>query len=515
MVDKKRKAGSQANSERPAKKPQTNKVKVTHLSSPDIAKPVVGKCPRHDHTSCPATTRVSTDLTNTHETIAHSPGVGLPSDVSFNAYSKKTSSSGQGQSSTLLLQSSTHPTIDYLATESSTTSIADKHVKQYIAIFDPSTNNLSVIPAKKMTVRSSVRQLPSANDTDESAAAAASDAEPPTQPPTSSSRAALTEAFGTKKSKKAVAAIAENRLLARTADNDIENDPLSSAILSSIQEDAAYADPSLSTTTADIRANKPLPQADLTATDINHFYPLSSLIFPGPARTTLSQMPISIWRDRISSGKEIQSRFRYIAHRVAGLVQLHLSHPDDGSVLEKLQILRYIQLLLELHVYISRLPSRNRAIPPPEKWPANTTSDTSLSAAFQYKLVGNIFPSYLPTQHAKTLLITTILTLTLHVPPPKWAPGQELSVLITEPSDISLDLALQPVEVTKYYRELGCRLETLSDAELTRYGWEKVGKARKKVDSEGKEVTLPKPKFAKLRFPVEFPKISAGRPGKR
>ncbi|KIW51623.1 hypothetical protein PV05_10327 [Exophiala xenobiotica] len=494
MVEKKRKAGSQE-SERPAKKSQTNKVKVTHLSSADIAKPVV----------------------------AHSPGVDLPSDVSFDAYSKKSAS---GQQSTLLLQSSTHPTIDYLATESSTTSIGDKHVKQYIAIFDPSTNNLSVIPAKKMTVRSSVRQLPSAS-TDDSAAADASDAdadadgEPSTKPPpppTPSSRAALTEAFGTKKSKKAVAAIAENRLLARSADTNA-NDPLSSAILSSIQEDDNNADPSLSlstsTSTPDSRANKPLPQPDLTATDINQFYPLSSLIFPGPPRTTLSQMPIAAWRDRISSGKEIQSRFRYIAHRVAGLVQLHINHPDDRSVLEKLQILRYIQLLLELHTYISRLPSRNRAIPPPEKWPANTTSDTSLSAAFQYKLVGALFPSYLPTNQAKTLLITTILALTLHVPPPKWAPGQELSVLITEPSDIHLDLALPGAEVTKYFRELGCRLESLSDAELTRYGWEKVGKARKKVDSEGKEITIPKAKFAKLRFPVEFPKISAGRPGRR
>ncbi len=42
MVEKKRKAGAQE-SERPAKKSQSNKVKVTHLSSPDIAKPVVGK----------------------------------------------------------------------------------------------------------------------------------------------------------------------------------------------------------------------------------------------------------------------------------------------------------------------------------------------------------------------------------------------------------------------------------------------------------------------------------------
>ncbi|KAI1612224.1 DNA-directed RNA polymerase I subunit A49 [Exophiala viscosa] len=469
MAEKKRKAVA-PEGERPAKKPQTSKVKVTHLSTADIAKPVV----------------------------ASSPGFNLPSNASFNAFSKKSSAQ-----STLLLQSSTHPTIDYLATESSTTDVADKHVKHYIAVFDPVTSHLKVLPAKKMSVRSSVRTPGQDSNSDSEAEATQA---------TPSSRAALTAAFGTKKSKKAVASMAENRLLAHAGDAaDGTQDALSSAILSSIKDEGDDAD---TVDQATARANKPLPQADLSATDITQVYPFSSLIFPGPPRTTLSQMPIAYWRDRIGSSKPVNSRFRFIAHRVEGLTKPHIDNPADKTYLTNLQILRYIQLLLEIHTYIARLPHR-RPIPDPEKWPAKTTSDASLSTTFLSKLISHFFPTSQPTQQAKTLLITTILALTLHIPPPKFHAGQDLPALITEPTDISLDLALQPAEVNKYYRELGCKMDSLTEGELTRYGWEKAGKARKVVDATGKEVSLPKPKFAKLRFPIEFPKVSSGRPSAR
>ncbi|KIW20499.1 hypothetical protein PV08_01074 [Exophiala spinifera] len=468
---KKRKAPAEEHAkedERPAKKPQTELVKVQHVSGADNAQPVV----------------------------AHSPGISLPDDLRFEAYSKK--SSGQ---STLLLHSSSHPTIDHIATESKTTSVTDRHTKHYIAIFDPVNKKLSVVPAKKMTVRSIVRQPPP----DESADTSDAEAERP--PPTSSSRAALTEAFGTKKSRKAVASMAENRLLARGGDDD----PLSTAILSSIKEEDVPLQSSSSSATGD-RSNKPLPPADVTTDEITDVYPLSVLVHPGPARATLSQMRIQPWLDRVSAKKEINSRFRYVAHRVKALAHLHVSQQNEHTLLP-LQLLRYVTVLLELYVYVSRLPPR-RTIPQPEKWPESTISDaTHLSSALLSKLVHAFFPTALPTTHSRTLLITTILALTLHIPPPKWTPGADVNVLITEPTDIGLDLALQPAEVTKYYRELGCRMETLTDNELAKYGWEKVGRGKKGTDEDvpaGK-----KPRFAKLRFPVEFPKISRGRPTSR
>jgi DNA-directed RNA polymerase I subunit RPA49 len=384
-----------------------------------------------------------------------------------------------------------------VADESRTTDAAEKHIRHYIAAFDPASNRLQVMEAKKVTVRSRVRQPAAPDD----------DSQNEITPQTPSSRAALTQAFGTKKSKKAVVSMAENRLLARGG--DAGDDPISTAILSSIKDEGD----DLEDVTAS-RVNKPLPQPDLTATHILEVYPPSSLVFPGPARTTLSQMPLAYWRERVAAKKDVKSRYRYVANRVERLTNLHLEEPEDETLLHKMQILRYIQLLLEIHTFVGRLAARKR-IPQPEDWPAKTTSDVSLSTAFLSKLVRHFFPDGTANAHSQTLFVTTILALTLHVPPPKFRPGEDVHVLVTEPTDISLDLALPPTEVAKLYRELGCKMEALTEAELARWGWEKVGKARTVLDDYGNKVTVPKPKFAKLKFPIVFPKISAGRPMKR
>ena len=389
--------------------------------------------------------------------------------------------------------------------ETSTSHAAEKHIRHYLAIFDPTTNELKVTEAKKMTVRSTVRQIEHEEDEEDEEGASSF---PPATP---SSRAALTAAFGTKKSKKAVASVAENRLLAGSGEHG--DDPISNAILSTIKDEEDGVANSVETGNT-ARSNKPLPQADLSATEIRDVYPLSSLVFPGPPQTTLSQMPIAYWRDNIKAKKDVRSRSRFISNRVHYLTQAYLSSPTDETLLRNLQLLRYILLLIEIHSYISRLPSR-RPIPPPEKWPAKTTSDSSLSTAFLGKLIARFLPTGQPTNQAKTLLTTTILALTLHIPPPRFHHGSK--ILITEPTDIALDLALQPTEVSKLFRELGCKIESVSDGDLRAWGLEKViGKAGRKItDADGKEIALPKPKFAKLLFPVEFPKVSAGRPGRR
>lgn len=434
-------------------------------------------------------------LTRWYLSLASSPGITLPTDIKFKSFSNKNQSD-------LLLHSTSHPTIDYTAVENKTSNAAERHIRHYLAVFDPVSNELKVTEAKKMTVRNSVRQLEQAREDDE---------EPTSSfpPPTPSSRAALTEAFGTKKSKKAVASIAENRLLARGGD-DADN-PISNAILSTIKDEdgLSFSDVANSVEAeAASRSNKPLPHADLSATEIRHVYPLSALVFPAPSRTTLSQMPIAYWRDSIKAKKAVESRSRFIANRVSYLTQAYLANPTDEQPLRALQILRYIYLLIEIHNYISRLPQR-RTIPPPEKWPPTAISDTSLSTIFLGKLIAHFLPTSQPTTHAKTLLQTTILALTLHIPPPKFQP--ESKVLSTDPTDIALDLALQSAEVSKLFRELGCKMESMTDAELRAVGWDKI-KARRVVGDDGKDITLPRPKWAKLKFPVQFPKVSTGRP---
>ena len=427
-----------------------------------------------------------------------SPGLTLPTNLRFNSFSKK-------KTSDLLLQSSSHPTIDYTATESKTSDAAEKHLRHYVAVFDPATKRLKVTAAKKMTVRSSVRQLQPDVDDEE-----ANGEERTVPPQTPSSRAALTEAFGTKKSKKAVASVAENRLLASGGGN-AEN-PLSNAILSALKDEDELDDfdNEIDLSTAS-RLNKPLPEANMSTNNIKDVYALKSLIFPSPPSTTLSQMPIAYWRDNVKSQKPVRSRSRFISNRVLYLAKAHLADPSNEQPLRNLQILRYILLLLEIHNYISRLPPR-RPVPQPEQWPAKTTSDASLSMAFLARLTTHFLPTGIPTTHAKTLLTTTILALTLQIPLPRSQPN----FLITEPTDIALDLALQPLEASKLYRELGCKMVSVNDRDAKSWGLENISKAgRKMVNQDGQEITVPKPKWAKLEFPIQFPKVSAGRPNRR
>jgi len=248
------------------------------------------------------------------------------------------------------------------------------------------------------------------------------------------------------------------------------------------------------------QATKPLPPADLTTDDISLVYPLNSLIYPHPPNQTLALMPIQNWRSRISSKKEVKTTSRYIAARVGYLTRSLVAQPDNETLLQKLQSLRYINLLVEISSYLRRQNPR-RTITPYNKWPENTLSDQSTLPSFLVpKLLNHFLPQHQPTTYAMNLLHTTIFALTLQIPPPSLNPG--VNTLITEPTDIALDLAMDRGEVNKLYRELGCKIASASEGELSRWGLEKTAK---KVERGQK------PKFAKLTFPIEFPKQSQGR----
>lgn len=488
MLSGKRKA-SAAEGERPSKKAQKShagKVKVVHLKNSGAAKLVVGMFVLVSNFRAQGLTAVAT-----------APGMTIPSDLKFTSFSKK---DAVGKSS-LLLHSSEHPTIDYVGTESAQIEATEKGIKHYIAVFDPASGSLNVVEAKKMTVRSCVR-VPDQESEDEDGEG---------RVPKTPSRAALTEAFGTKKSKRAVASMAENRLLARDADN--AGDPVTAAILETIDDGSEDSDDSGISAPSAVRAHKPLPQVDTTAEYVTEVYPLSQLVHPAPYQTTLSQMPLGFWKDCLKKNKAVPTTLRFVATHVTHLGQRHLKEPNNAEVLQKLQLLRYIQLLVEIHKFISH-QSRHKPLTAVERWPHGTTSDSSLSSAFKERILDYFFPTSVANGPGRTLLTSTILALTLMIPPPIWTPGVAPKYLFTEPTEITLDLALPQTEIHKLFRELGCRFETMTENELKKFGWEKVTPTQQSGE-DGKRAKTPRPKFAKLKFPVEFPKVSSGRPEKR
>ena len=103
-----------------------------------------------------------------------------------------------------------------------------------------------------------------------------------------------------------------------------------------------------------------------------------------------------------------------------------------------------------------------------------------------------------------TLLHTTICALTLHIPP---QPGKDgnggntANELATDPSDLGDDLRLDNNTISHYFRELGCRVDKPRESEFAKWNV-KGGKA----EAAARRV-------ARLRVPVEFPRVSRG--GKR
>jgi len=393
----------------------------------------------------------------------------------------------------MLIHSSDHPTIDYTAAEGSEPNEA--HIKHYVAVFDPATNKLKVTEAKRLTVRGALRQRPKLDESDDEG----------TQNflALQGTRSALTEAFGSKKSKKAVQAIAENRQLGQ----GLEGATIANAMASQIADDEDEEEPT--TATAAARSNKPLPQPNLRTDDIEEVYSLSALVQPSPASNTLRNMPIEQWGARMRANKEVIGlRSRYVANRVT-YIGKQVLESNDSKYVQQLQLLRYIELLIEIAQYAGK-QDRRRRMKFVDEWPEHTLTQ-GVPPAIVKETVNQFFPDNTPSDRAMTLLRTSIFALTLHILPPSGKTGG--SQLVAELTDIQLDLAMEAPEVRKLYHELGCKVAPATDRDLTSWGYTKLVDKKKRKTEDG--TTLPKPQFAVLKFPLNFPRASGQRRTKR
>jgi len=475
MSEKKRKASSAPDS-RPQKKQQTTSAAtVEHIQSSDILKPVIG------------TREKFVTLQISDAPVASTPGASFP-DVRFQSFSKKPQHGSQ-----MLIHSSEHPTIDYTAAEG--TEPNEAHLKHYVAVFDPATNKLKVTEAKRLTVRGALRQRPKLEESE--------DEDTQNFLASQGTRSALTEAFGSKKSKKAVQSIAENRQLGQGQ----EGATIANVMASHIADDEDEEEPA--TATAIARSNKPLPQPNLTTNDIEEVYSLSTLVQPSPASTTLRNMPIEQWRARMKANKEVIGlRSRYIANRVT-YIGKRVLESNDPRYVQQFQLLRYIELLVEIAQFAGK-QDRRRRMKFVDEWPEHTLTQ-GVPPTIVKETVNHFFPDNTPSDRAMTLLKTTIFALTLHILPPSGKTGG--AQLVAEPTDIQLDLAMEAPEVRRLYHELGCKVAPATDKDLTSWGYTKLVDKKKKKTEDG--MTLPKPQFAVLKFPLNFPKASGQRRTKR
>ncbi|KAJ6092834.1 hypothetical protein N7486_008123 [Penicillium sp. IBT 16267x] len=441
--------------------------------------------------------------------IATTPGVLNSKPIQFDPYLKardgKLPTLGRNPgivSSEMLLQSSEHEKMDFVGREGAGDD-TDSQLKHYVAIVDPENKTWQIVEARRVTLRGGVRTVK--NDEEDE-----SEEENNTM---RAQRTALTNAFGTKQSRKAVQSMAENARLSNAPAGSVTE--AGAALISSLPADVASGKIKALNVQAEVQAAKPLPTPNLTAAHPLDFYPIETLV-PGGSSTLRQLTGIEEWKQQVEAGLAITTGSRYVASRVEAVV---LSGNE-----EKLQVLRFIQLLLEFARSLKSGRSAgagrgSKKLPPRDELRKILSSTSGVKADDSAESSVELLPDsvldavrrrFAPSggsvsKHDLTLLHTSISALSLHIPPQPAKDGGSSSLggnapneLATDPADLRDDLRLDSNTVQQYFRELGCRIDRPRESEYAKWNI-KGGRAEANAR-----------RIARLRLPVEFPKVSRG-----
>ena len=377
----------------------------------------------------------------------------MPS-VSFNAYR-----SSQSPSSSLLLHSSPHPKLDYTAQEE------PSHLRHYLAVFDPASSTLQLVPSKKLIVRSTTRPIPQSTSNNDT---------PKSSQPKYLARNELGLAFGTKKSQKAIRSLTHNAI-SPSKKFTKSNAALADAVVSNMAADGLTRE----AMQKEADEAKPRPKANLDATTPKEVYTIEDLV---GGKETLRMVGGKDWVDTIASGGEIRVKSRFVASRVSAVIK--------AGDFKKLKGLRYLLLLIEWYQALKPATKgggkNSMKIPKePELSEALPNWNQSLLSSVSRRFLSPHMPPGILNTHSITLLITTIFALTLCI-----------DNQTTDTSNIKDDLKLEQKQVNALFSELGATVAAPTEAERLRLGIQK---------SEAKSHMT-----ARLRLPLVWPKLRVG-----
>jgi DNA-directed RNA polymerase I subunit RPA49 len=428
----------------------------------------------------------------------------------------------------MLLQSSEHAKMDFVGREG-TGDDTDSHVKHYVAVIDPEHKTWKVVEVRRATLRGAVRSRKSEEeDPDEEMVCPFLRSSIYQQYQTNkhhqntmrAQRTALTNTFGTKQSRKAVQSMAENAQLSNAPAGAVPQ--AGAALISSLPADTASGHAKALAMQAEVQAAKPLPTPNLAVSHPSDVYTIETLV-PG-SHSTLSQLNgVDEWKSQVEAGLGVTTVSRYVSNRVGAVV-----NSDNKS---HLQVLRFIQLLIEFGRSLKNAGASakgggpgSKRLPPREdlrRILSNTTgavtkpkpgaaADSASADLLPESVIDAVRRRFAPSggyvsKNDFTLLHTTICALSLHIPPQPARDGGSSSLggnapneLATDPSDLRDDLRLDPNTIHQYFRELGCRIDKPRETEFAKWNI-KGGRA----EAHARRV-------ARLRVPVEFPKVSRG-----
>lgn len=461
---------------------------------------------------------------------ANTPGLSSSKNLTWNPYIKsranvpKSAASNRNSgivSSEILLQSSDHTKLDFVGREG-TGDDTDSQVKHYVAVVDPEQKTWKVVEVRRATLRGAVRSRKVEEDSDDDMVCSIPRSliyrqKIDMQQTMRAQRTALTNTFGTKQSRKAVQSMAENAQLSNAPAGAVPQ--AGAALISSMPTNTTSGRAKEHAVQAEVQAAKPLPTPNLSASHPSDVYTIETLV-PGSHATLAALNGVEEWKSQVEAGLGVTTVSRYVSNRVGPVV-----HSDN---ITHLQVLRFIQLLIEFGRSLKSMGANakgggpgSKRLPPREdlrRILSNTTGSNGKAAATEAdstdllpeSVIDAVRRRFAPnggyvSKNDFTLLQTTVCALSLHIPPQPARDGGSSSLggnapneLATDPSDLRDDLRLDPTTITHYFRELGCRIDKPRETEFAKWNI-KGGRA----EANARRV-------ARLRVPVEFPKVSRG-----
>jgi DNA-directed RNA polymerase I subunit RPA49 len=260
---------------------------------------------------------------------ATTPGLQFPPRISLQPY-KRTKILPQGESTSLLLQSSDHARLDYTALEEQDGS-SESQLKDYVGVFDPTTNRLQVVPVKRVTVRSTLR-----SETEEMREEAAR--LEAAQGSMTAKRHALAAEFGSKKSRKRIDDLTMNAIRSGKPDDPAaqRNEGVAENILASMVTTTS-AMPTKAELAAALDSSKPRPIPNLAAEYPGDVYTIDAVV--GSELMTL--IPVKDWMDASNAGQGVNVNSKYVAKRILKLCR--------NKQVQKLKVLRFILLCINFN----------------------------------------------------------------------------------------------------------------------------------------------------------------------
>lgn len=395
-----------------------------------------------------------------HPVLASAPGLVTPA-LSFSPYARpllnKSTGTPNPHTHNLILHSSKHPRLDYTAVPTS----LDQKLAHYVAVFDPQTKSLRITPAHYASLRGTVRSEAQEVEVTEG------------KRTMMQQREELGREFGTKKAKKAISDRTVNAIVkGGDTKGKGKKDDVQEAILEAM-DIATASNPKKEDVERDLLASKPIPRPNLDADSVEDVYAFTTLLPPSDARL----VAVRDWEEKVLAGEAVDFNHRFPARRVVATATMNDNTP-------RLKALGYLALLLAFHSALQSAGKAGKKVPKKDvlaqklpDWPADLID----SVRRRFANAANELPKW----HLDNLY-THMCALSLFV-----------DGYTTVTADLRDDLGMDNKTISQYYQELGCKMSALSEKERESRHLTKAQAAATRV--------------AKLKLPLEFPKIRSGR----